>query len=89
MIGALVGSLAAGRIADRIGRKHSICIWAIVYIMGQLVEITSFTAWFQLVIGRAIEGLGIGGLSIIVPMYMGETVKPSCCVQKGGSQITN
>lgn len=68
MIGALVGSLIAGKIADKIGRKKSISIWSGVYLVGQIVEISSVSAWYQIVIGRTISGLGIGGLSILVPV---------------------
>ncbi|KIW05347.1 hypothetical protein, variant 2 [Verruconis gallopava] len=72
MIGALVGSLIAGPLADIIGRKHSISIWALVYMTGSLVELTSTREWAQIAVGRTVEGFGIGGLSILVPMYQGE-----------------
>jgi SP family sugar:H+ symporter-like MFS transporter len=68
MIGALVGSLGAGSLADKIGRKHSISLWSALYMVGAIVELTSMTAWYQIVLGRSIEGLGIGGLSILVPV---------------------
>lgn len=73
MIGALIGALTAAPITDRFGRKWCIALWAGVFIIGQVIEIATQKAWYQLVIGRIIEGLGIGGLSILTPLYMGET----------------
>lgn len=72
MIGALIGALIAAPITDRFGRKWCIALWAGVFIIGQVIEIATQRAWYQLVIGRTIEGLGIGGLSILTPLYMGE-----------------
>ena len=72
MIGALMGSLVAGPIADKIGRKKSISLWSAFYMLGAIIEITSMTAYPQIVVGRTIEGIGIGGLSILVPMYQSE-----------------
>lgn len=68
MIGALLGALSAGKIADKFGRKHSITFWSFVYIVGAAIEISAFRAWYQIVIGRTVEGVGIGGLSILVPV---------------------
>lgn len=72
MIGALIGALVAAPITDRFGRKWCIALWAGVFIIGQVIEIATQKAWYQLVIGRTIEGLGIGGLSILTPLYLGE-----------------
>lgn len=70
MIGALVASLIAGKLADSIGRKHSISIWAFTFMAGSLIHIASQMTWYQVVVGRTIEGLGIGGLSVLVPVYL-------------------
>ncbi|QDS76503.1 hypothetical protein FKW77_005550 [Venturia effusa] len=72
MIGALIGALVTAPITDRFGRKWCIALWAGVFIVGQVIEIATQRAWYQLVIGRTIEGLAIGGLSILTPLYMGE-----------------
>lgn len=72
MIGALVGAFVAAPTTDRFGRKYCIALWALVFAVGQVIEISTQKAWYQIVIGRTIEGLGIGGLSILTPLYMGE-----------------
>ena len=42
-------------------------------MIGVVVQITSEFAWYQLIIGRFISGLGIGGISICVPLYQSES----------------
>lgn len=72
-IGTLVGSLAAGPLADFTGRKICIVILNCVFIVGVIVQITTIDEWYQIAIGRWVAGLGVGGLSILTPMYQAET----------------
>lgn len=73
-IGTLIGSLCAAGTADFFGRKYSISIWCVVMIIGLIVQIsTPADVWYQMVIGRWVTGLGIGGCSLLVPMYQGES----------------
>lgn len=73
-IGTLIGCLVSGWMADKIGRKYSICISAFSYIIGVIIEVTSETEWVQFAMGRLVAGLGIGALSTCVPMYQSESV---------------
>lgn len=75
-IGTLMGALIAAPIADRIGRKYSISFWCVIVSIGFVVQIASVTAWYQIMIGRYISGLGVGALSLLVPMYQAETGPP-------------
>ncbi|KIN01525.1 hypothetical protein OIDMADRAFT_54639 [Oidiodendron maius Zn] len=73
-IGTLMGALIAGPVADRIGRKWSICGWCIMLHIGLIVQISATQGkWYQIVVGRWIAGLGVGALSLLVPMYQGES----------------
>lgn len=72
-IGTLFGALVAAPIADKIGRKPSISLASFVVGAGFVIQIASITAWYQLMIGRFISGLGVGALSLLVPMYQAET----------------
>lgn len=41
--------------------------------MGVIVQITATSEWYQVAIGRWVAGLGVGGLSVLTPMYQSET----------------
>ncbi|EPE25624.1 MFS general substrate transporter [Glarea lozoyensis ATCC 20868] len=73
-IGTLMGALTAGPVADRIGRKWSISAWCIMLHVGLIVQMTAEQPkWYQIVVGRWIAGLGVGALSLLVPMYQSES----------------
>jgi MFS transporter, SP family, sugar:H+ symporter len=75
-IGTLVGALIAGPVANnrRIGRKYSICLWCVVFCLGNILQIAAqYPVWYVMMIGRIISGLAIGGLSVMVPAYQGES----------------
>ncbi len=47
-VGTLMGALIAGPIADRIGRKWSICAWCIMLHIGLIVQVSSNQGkWYQ------------------------------------------
>lgn len=45
-----------------------------IFVIGVLIQVTSFTEWYQVAIGRLVTGLGVGALSAAVPLYQSETV---------------
>ncbi|OLN97685.1 Hexose transporter 2 [Colletotrichum chlorophyti] len=72
-IGCLVGALTSGKLADTLGRRMSISVFAFFSCVGIIIEISSTTKWYQFAIGRLINGVGIGALSVVVPMYQSES----------------
>ncbi|KAL6707977.1 hexose transporter hxt5 [Coniothyrium glycines] len=72
-IGTLIGALIAAPVSDKFGRKYSIVFWNIVFCVGVVVQITTIDTWYQIAIGRWVAGLGVGGLSVLTPMYQSET----------------
>lgn len=72
-IGTLIGAVIAGPIADAIGRKKSIITWCTVFIVGVIVQIATSHSWIQIAVGRLVAGFGVGGLSVLTPMYQSET----------------
>lgn len=70
--GALVGSLVAGRLADILGRRMTVSTSAFFCMIGKVLEIASTTHWAQFAVGRFVGGIGIGALSVVVPMYQSE-----------------
>jgi SP family sugar:H+ symporter-like MFS transporter len=71
--GCLFGSLIAGNIADSLGRRLAISVSALFCCVGNIIEISSQSSWPQFAVGRLVTGLGIGSLSVAVPMYQSES----------------
>jgi MFS transporter, SP family, sugar:H+ symporter len=71
--GCMIGSLVAGKIADSLGRRLAISVSAFFCCIGTIIEISSSTQWGQFAAGRGVNGIGIGSLSVLVPMYQGES----------------
>src|ERR1700759_2801941 len=75
VVGAVMGALCAGRVSDRIGRRPTVLITAVVFIVGVLLA--AFTPTYPtLLVARIIIGLAVGSASMIVPLYIGEVVPP-------------
>lgn len=72
-IGCLLGSLISAPFADRFGRKYSIAAWSTIHIVGNIVQISASTHWYQIPIGRLVAGLAVGACSVLAPMYQSET----------------
>ena len=70
----MLGSLIAGPVADIIGRKWSISCWCVIIHIGLVVQMTAEAPkWYQIALGRWVVGLGVGSLSLLVPLYQGES----------------
>jgi sugar porter (SP) family MFS transporter len=75
LVGAVLGALTAGRLADQIGRRVTVLITALVFIVGVLL--VAFSPTFPvLLVARIIIGLAVGSASTVVPLYIGEVVPP-------------
>ncbi|KVH92353.1 General substrate transporter [Cynara cardunculus var. scolymus] len=70
-VGAMVGAIASGQIAEYIGRKGSLMIAAIPNILGWLAISFARDCSF-LYMGRLLEGFGVGVISYTVPVYIAE-----------------
>ena len=75
LIGSIAGVISGGVISDRIGRKRSMILSAILFTISALGCAVS-TSFAQLVLYRVIGGIGIGMVSIISPMYISELSIP-------------
>ncbi|PZG51994.1 MFS transporter [Spongiactinospora gelatinilytica] len=71
LLGAMAGALAAGRLADRYGRRPALIVIAVVYTIGLLLAALS-PGYPLLLMARLVLGLGVGGASAIVPVYLSE-----------------
>jgi sugar porter (SP) family MFS transporter len=75
LIGAAIGALAAGRIADRIGRRPTVLGTAALFVVGVMLA-ASAPSYGVLVGARVVIGLAVGSASMVVPLYIGEVVPP-------------
>ena len=75
LVGAVVGALVAGRVADLIGRRFTVLITAAIFVVGVLLA--AFTPTYPvLLVARIVIGLAVGSASMVVPLYIGEVVPP-------------
>jgi len=75
-IGAIIGSIPAGKSADIFGRKPTIAALAVPFIISWAMIFFATTVW-ELYIARLIAGAVIGGVTATVPMYIGEIAESS------------
>ncbi|KAF2088801.1 general substrate transporter [Saccharata proteae CBS 121410] len=77
-LGAWFGTLYSGFLAEILSRKHAILVNVAVFILGVIVQTTAAAGGGHSSIlgGRFITGLGVGSLSMIVPMYNAEIAPP-------------
>ncbi|RAL10712.1 sugar transporter [Aspergillus homomorphus CBS 101889] len=71
MLRALLGALSCSVIGDRLGRRMTIFVGSCCAALGQILQCTAFSL-AQSTVGRIILGLGVGQLSVIVPVWQAE-----------------
>ncbi|WP_276255310.1 sugar porter family MFS transporter [Halomontanus rarus] len=75
MVGAIVGAALGGRLADRLGRRRLILVGAVVFFVGSLIMAVAPTVEV-LIVGRILDGVGIGFASVVGPLYISEISPP-------------
>ncbi|KAK9449601.1 general substrate transporter [Limtongia smithiae] len=70
-LGALLGGIIAGTLADELGRKWVTLGANSLFVVGAAVQTSAHTVWVM-VGGRFIMGWGVGIASLIAPLYIGE-----------------
>ncbi|THX30719.1 hypothetical protein D6D10_08566 [Aureobasidium pullulans] len=70
-IGSIFGASILGMFADKWGRKPCLLISDLFFTAGAIVIAFSFSL-AQLIVGRLILGVGVGGAAVICPLYITE-----------------
>jgi sugar porter (SP) family MFS transporter len=71
LVGTIIGSITAGIPGERFGRRDSLRVMAVFYLISALGCAFAWN-WWALVSFRVIGGLAIGGSSVLGPMYIAE-----------------
>ena len=71
LVGTVLGSILAGIPGDRLGRRASLRWMAILYVVSAVGCAFAWN-WDAVLLFRFIGGLGIGGSSVLGPMYIAE-----------------
>lgn len=69
--GAAFGALFGGRVADRIGRKRSLLVCAMLFLAGALACALAPNVQIM-VAARIVLGLGVGAAAVTCPLYLAE-----------------
>jgi sugar porter (SP) family MFS transporter len=71
LVGTVIGALCSGVLGQRIGGREALRIMAILYTLSAIGCAFAWS-WDVLMIARFIGGLGIGGSSVLGPVYIAE-----------------
>ncbi len=71
LIGTIFGALFIGKPVDIYGRRKTLFVLAILYFISAVGSALAFN-WYSFLVFRLIGGLGVGGASVVSPMYIAE-----------------
>ncbi len=71
LIGTIIGALAIGKLSDKYGRRYVLFVLALFYLVSALGSAIAWD-WHSFIFFRVIGGIGVGGASVVSPMYIAE-----------------
>ena len=71
LIGTIVGSLVAGKPSDLLGRRTTLILIGVLYFVSAAGSALAWD-WYSFLFLRFIGGIGVGGASVVAPMYIAE-----------------
>lgn len=75
-IGAIIGALPAGTLADKLGRKKGLLLLAGPFLLSWLLIVLARWVWV-LYVARLIVGISVGASCVLVPTYIAEIASAS------------
>jgi MFS transporter, SP family, xylose:H+ symportor len=71
LIGTIIGALIMAKPADVFGRRGILFVLALLYFVSAIGCALAWN-WYAILFFRFVGGLGVGGASVIAPMYIAE-----------------
>lgn len=71
LIGTIIGALFSGKPADRFGRKRTLIVIALLYLISAVFS-GAIVNWYSFMFFRFIGGLAVGASSVVGPLYVAE-----------------
>ncbi|XP_015597133.1 facilitated trehalose transporter Tret1 [Cephus cinctus] len=75
-IGAIIGAIPAGSLADKLGRKKGILSLSVPFFVSWIMIILASSVWLFYV-ARLIVGIAVGAACVVVPTYVSEIAETS------------
>ncbi|MBM4027729.1 MAG: sugar porter family MFS transporter [Planctomycetes bacterium] len=75
LIGTILGAALAGKPSDRLGRRNTLVLLAVLYFVSAVGSALAWD-WWSFVIARLVGGLAVGGSSVVGPIYIAEISPP-------------
>ncbi|KAH7093324.1 general substrate transporter [Paraphoma chrysanthemicola] len=70
-IGCFLGAMATAVVGERLGRRRSVAIGAVISMIGAILQASAFER-AHLIVGRIVSGVGLGIINSTVPVMQAE-----------------
>ncbi|MDQ2737000.1 MAG: sugar porter family MFS transporter [Pseudomonadota bacterium] len=71
LVGAVLGAVGSGQMADRLGRRRLMIVTSAIFLVGIVITAVALNVAI-LIVGRIVVGVGIGVASYLGPLYISE-----------------
>ena len=85
LVGAAIGAYTVGRVSDARGRKPTISMLAVLFLVAAVACVLA-PSWVFLASARFVLGIAVGGASVTVPVFLAELAPTG---QRGGRVSRN
>ncbi len=76
LFGGIVSSLSAGVLCEKFGRRRMIAASAVMFLAAIPTVCLSNGSLAVMLVGRVLQGMSAGYMSVVMPMYLTETLPP-------------
>ncbi len=76
LFGGIVSSVSAGVLCEKFGRRRMIAASAVMFLLAIPTVCLSNGSLAVMIVGRVLQGMSAGYMSVVMPMYLTETLPP-------------